>query len=87
MENNIIRCPKCGREYLPCEIYLPDAFLGRARVISRNEEGQIDYIDGSNMDLVETYQCDCGHRFKVEAKVNFHVESLADPEQGYISQL
>lgn len=25
----LIICPKCGREYLPAEIYYPNEFLGK----------------------------------------------------------
>lgn len=84
---NTIRCPKCGREYLPCEIYLPDEFLGKSYTISRDEEGCIDYISGTNMGLSEEYCCDeCGTHFLVSAEVEFTTTALDEilPE-GYIS--
>ena len=88
-EEKIIKCPHCGREYLPCEIYLPDNFLGKAYRISHSEDGSIDFYDGANMELVETYTCDqCGKPFEVTADINFKVKAISEEEDiGYISVL
>ena len=32
----VITCPHCGREYLPAEIYVPDAFFGKPSDIEKN---------------------------------------------------
>jgi hypothetical protein len=32
----VIECPKCGKEFLPGEIYLPKHFLGQPDSILRN---------------------------------------------------
>ena len=70
-EKIVIKCPHCGREYLPCEIYYPDEFLGSAKNIIRDGK-TIIYFDGENMNLKETYICDeCGKTFEVEARINF----------------
>jgi len=67
----VIKCPHCGREYLPCEIYYPDDLLGSAKNIIRDGK-TIIYFDGNNMNLKESYICDeCGKSFDVEAKITF----------------
>lgn len=91
MEDKIlIKCPHCGREYLPCEIYYPDEFLGTARNIIRDGK-QIIYFDGENMNLSETYICDeCGKTFNVEASVSFRTtkqEERFDFDEEYSSRL
>ena len=69
-----IKCPVCGREYHPAEIYLPNSFFGRPKDIIRDSySGKIDYFIGKDMDLVERYVCDkCNTLFKVIAKVQFN---------------
>lgn len=72
-----IECPKCGREYLPGEIYLPKHFLGQPEAILRNNQGKIDDYDGLPMNLEEEFVCEkCGAHFKVQAKVSFKVTDL-----------
>lgn len=68
-----IKCPNCGREYLPAEIYIPNAFFGRPNNIERDSfSGAIRDFYGKDMDLVEHYICDnCNTPFKVSAKVQF----------------
>ena len=69
----IIKCPKCGREYLPAEIYLPDSFLGKPKNIFKDDNGRIDDYMGKNMDLKEEFICDgCGVKFDIAAKVSFN---------------
>lgn len=69
-----IKCPVCGREYMPAEIYLPNSLLGRPTQIQRDATtGKIDNFYGTDMDLVEHYVCDkCNTPFKVVAKVQFN---------------
>lgn len=68
----IIKCPVCGAEYLPAEIYIPDSFLGKPEYIDKNLTKHIESYFGKNMDLVERYKCDnCDTMFKVIARVQF----------------
>ena len=76
---NVIKCPHCGRKYLPGEIYLPDAFLGTPKDVFRDEKGDILGFDGNDMDLTETYVCDnCLKKFTVEASITFKTEAVKD---------
>lgn len=74
--NEIIKCPVCGGEYVPAEIYLPDYFLGRPKEIERDHiTKKIHNYFGRPMDLTEHYVCDfCGTPFKIKAKVMFFTE-------------
>ena len=85
-----IECPKCGREYLPGEIYLPKHFLGQPEAILRNNQGKIDDYDGLPMNLEEEFVCEkCGAHFKVQAKVSFKVTDLPkyDMSNSYTTSL
>lgn len=71
MEKFVIKCPSCGYEYLPNEIYYPQD-LGDAHNIYRDIEGKILYYDGLNLDNEAEYICDsCKCKFKVKADIKF----------------
>lgn len=76
----VIKCPQCGYEYLPAEIYMPNAFLGKPRDIDREHTtGRILEYMGNSMNLSETYICDnCDTEFKVTANINFNTQKLSD---------
>lgn len=72
-----IECPKCGKEFLPGEIYLPKHFLGQPTDILRNNQGKVEDYLGIPMNLEEEYVCDkCGSHFKVQAKLSFKATDL-----------
>ena len=68
-EKLIIKCPHCGYEYLPNEIFYPKELLGDASNIVRDEKGKIIFHEGNNMNLKEEYVCDwCNKTFTAEIK-------------------
>lgn len=79
-----IRCPKCGAEYLPAEIFMPDDFLGRPRNVLRDSDGHIEFYEGQSLGLDETYTCDkCGCVFDVHGTVSFSSsEKATDCDNG-----
>lgn len=80
---NVIKCPHCGAEYLPAEIFLPDSFLGKPNTIQRDSENHIESFFGNDMDLKEEYRCDyCNKKFTVTANVKFNTAS----ESKYIEE-
>lgn len=88
--NELIICPKCHREYLPAEIFIPKAFFGKPTDIIRDVYGQILEFEGSEMDLVESYICDsCNTAFNVTAKISFQVKSAPEGnmDEDYTSKL
>lgn len=71
--SNIIRCPSCGMEYLPAEIFVPDAFFGKPDIIKRDTQGSISEYAGKGMDVEEHYTCDkCNTTFNIKAEVTFN---------------
>lgn len=89
MKNEIItiRCPYCGQEYLPSEIYSPEAFFGKPKEVFRNPDGSIDFYIGEDPDYNETYVCDnCNHKLNISAKLFFDIE-VCDEPVDYVSKL
>ena len=57
----VIKCPKCGHEYLPAEVFYRDDLLGRPENIIRTENGTIELFTGENPNYEESFICDnCG---------------------------
>ena len=73
----IIECPKCGYEYLPAEIYIPNAYFGKPSMIMRDNNGKITDYQGSSIDVFETYICDkCATEFKITSRIGFITEGI-----------
>jgi DNA-directed RNA polymerase subunit RPC12/RpoP len=85
MENKIkIKCPHCGYEYLPAEIFYPDSLLGKPEDISRDEKGKIIFYNGESMDLSEDFVClNCGCTFKVDGTINFTTKELEQSDDDF----
>ena len=80
----IIKCPKCGYQYLPSEIFFPESFLGSAHDVVRNAAGKIIHAAGEDPDLKETYTCDCcGSSFTVEANITMKSSLIEEDEDFY----
>ena len=68
----MIKCPKCGAQYLPAEIFLPNEFLGKPKTIFKDNNGIIEDYSGNSMDTEEEYICDyCDTPFNIYATVQF----------------
>ena len=85
----IIKCPHCGAEYLPSEIYMPGATLGRPEDIVKDSFGRIlyeDYQEGKEPDMFEHFICDfCNKPFVVEATITYK-SFEEEPERDFQSQ-
>ena len=53
-----IKCPKCGYEYLPAEIFFPKSLLGNPKDIIRDDDGSIEFFNGETMNLHEEFECE-----------------------------
>lgn len=87
-EVKYIRCPHCGAEYLPAEIFLPNELLGYPTDIEKAYDGKIVSYSGQPINTVESYECDkCGKLFKTRARLTFETEldSKYDFNEDYIS--
>ena len=87
---NIIKCPKCGAEYLPPEIFIPNAFFGKLDEVERYADYTIKRYYGKPMDTTEHYRCDqCDTPLKITTKLQFNVEEDAkyNFNEDYVSSL
>lgn len=86
-KNIIIKCPKCGQEYLMEEIYYPQEFFGYPLNIIRDEKGKIIYYSNESINPVETYTCDnCDCKFEVTAKITFDTK-ICDSDNEFTMSL
>lgn len=74
-----IKCPVCGTEYLPSEIFLPDNFFGKQKDITRNQSGEVEFYLGDDPDYDEEFICEsCLSRLKIHTNLIFNVEVAND---------
>ncbi len=70
-----IKCPHCGAEYHPSEIYMPGDLIGKPSEIIKDPLGKILYVGYEEEEepaLVQHFSCDeCGKAFVVEAVVSY----------------
>lgn len=86
----VIACPRCGREYLPAEIFYPKSVFGKPFPILRDVYGKILDFEGTSLDLEEEYTCDkCNTNFITKIKVQFVAESatVGNIDEEYVSPL
>ena len=68
----VICCPKCGKEYLPAQIFIPKYFFGEPLTIYRDDNKKITDFVGTEMDTNETFCCDdCNTTFNIKTKISF----------------
>jgi hypothetical protein len=81
-------CPHCGASYLPAEVFMPGAFLGRPDDLVKDAVGKIiyeDYTEGCAPDMTEHYICDyCDKPFIVEATITYKTKT-EEPEKDFSS--
>ena len=85
----IIKCPHCGWEYVPDEIYTPGEILGKSDTVLRAALGKViyhDYEEEEEPILVEHFVCDhCGKPFIVEATISYKT-SKEEKEKDFSNQ-
>ena len=85
-----IKCPKCGHEYLPSEIFIPNTFFGFPVHIERDEAGKIIDFIGNSMDIEDTFICDkCNSNFKIKTDIVFNTSLIDDVDfdKDYVTVL
>lgn len=69
----VIKCPKCGYEYLPEEIYV--SLLSKPTNILRDENGKIVYFTNTSLNPNEEFTCErCGCEFNITCDFKFKSE-------------
>jgi DNA-directed RNA polymerase subunit RPC12/RpoP len=86
----VIRCPHCGSEYLPGEIYMPGSLIGQPDEVIRDSLGKIIYEDyyteTKEPNMIEHFVCEyCEKPFVIEATVTYKTMEEA-PEKDFSSQ-
>lgn len=86
----VIRCPHCGCEYLPGEIYMPGSLIGQPDEVIRDSLGKIIYEDYSTEsrepDMIEHFTCEnCEKPFIIEATVTYKAKEEA-PENDFTTK-
>lgn len=85
-DTKTIKCPFCGTEYLPGEIFLPKTFLGQPIDIERDINGKILIYDGVEQNLEEDFCCEkCGKKFKINATINYDIKEIKPKATDYVS--
>ena len=80
-----IKCPHCKSQYFIQDIFYPDYLLGKAYIVDRNEDGEIQMYDGIEQELEEEFVCTkCNTAFKVKATMTFETEEL--PTKTYSNE-
>lgn len=82
----IIKCPRCGANYLPGEIYMPGALIGYPEDVVKDALGKIlyeDYPEGKEPNMIENFVCEyCNKPFIVEATITYKTIEEA-PERDF----
>ena len=86
----VIKCPRCGAEYLPGEVFLPNAIIGQPDEVVRDSLGKIIYEDYYSVDrepcLTESFTCEyCNKPFVIEAVVSYKTKEET-PEKNFKEQ-
>ena len=86
----VIRCPHCGYEYVPAEIFMPGELVGNPETVIRDALGKVIYQEYDDEEMpaqIEHYVWDnCGKPFIVEPVITYKVrkedEALDFSEQS-----
>jgi hypothetical protein len=86
-KTSVIRCPHCGGEYLPGEIYMPGALIGQPDEVIKDSLGKILYEDytteNREPNMTEHFICDyCDKPFIIEATTTYKTREEA-PERDF----
>ena len=85
-----LRCPVCNQEYLPSEVFYPEAVFGKQYDITKDNEGTIKFYLGDDPEYDEEFVCDsCMTKLKVHMKMAFDIEidDNKDFEEEYETKL
>ena len=89
-KSSLIRCPHCGAEYFPGEVYMPGALIGQPDEVVRDSLGKIIYEDyytpEREPDFIEHFTCEyCEKPFIIEASITYRTKEEA-PENDFQTQ-
>lgn len=74
-----IKCPHCGAEYIPEEIFYPDSVFNKNVKPIRDENNKLILVEEEYFNLEEEFECYyCGCKFKVTGTTNFKTEQIEE---------
>ena len=83
------KCPHCGAQYLPGEVYMPGSLIGQPCDIVKDSLGKLlyeDYPEGKEPDMIEHFVCEyCEKPFIVEATVTYKTMA-EEPDRDFSTQ-
>jgi len=80
---NLIKCPHCGAEYLPEEIFVASELFGHPKVM-KDKNGIIEYTDRDDSIVSEEYICDyCSKKFVSTIEFSFSSKLVDECEDDY----
>lgn len=87
----LIICPHCGAQYLPGEIYMPGAFIGRPVEVVKDSLGALVYTDYKKVENMpnnsEHFICDyCDKPFEIEASPMIFKTKKASAETDFSTE-
>lgn len=94
LKTNIIKCPHCGYEYHPSEIFFPNDFFGKPDSLIKDAIGKIlyvDYKDDQAPSFQEHFECEnCEKPFIINASVSYSTAKESEEQDfsnPYVSLL
>lgn len=86
----IIKCPHCGAEYLPGEVYMPGSLIGQPDEVVKDSFGKILYEDyyseNREPNMLEHFTCEyCDKPFVIEATITYRTKEEA-PERDFTTK-
>ena len=89
-KKTLITCPHCKTaQYLPGEIFMPGALLGKPNDVIRDSLGKFIYVsyqEGTAPELTENFTCEfCNKPFIVEATITYKAMTEV-PEKDFSTE-
>ena len=83
----LIKCPFCGAEYSPSEIFMPGELIGKADNVIKDPTGRILYVErAEEPETTERFVCEqCEKAFVVEATISY--KTRAEDEEADFGSL
>ena len=86
----VIKCPHCGYEYVPSEVFMPGDLLGKPENIIRDALGKILYVeyaeDLDEPNLEEHFVCECCDKPFVVSAITSYKTREEDEELNFQSE-
>ena len=87
----LIKCPHCGSEYLPGEVYMPGSLIGQPDDVVRDSLGKLIYEDYDSPDrepnMIEHFTCEYITAMAFVYEAQYNSAKKCAKECKYVAQL